>query len=207
MISGLPLRVLLVGAAMTVELAAAPKAQADLLLVFNRVSVQPGQVVGAFSGDNRGRPERWPRVHGIRLYLVPMGHAHSPRHQIPTGPPADPTWIPLGRLRQDPSGVARIRFAVPDVAPGDYTIGYWCMPCAPPQGATFTQAYPGTHPTGRRFGKILIVEPNQASVPAGGGKQGLNAAAVVGAALVCAAACAVWSRRRRRHVRATSCGP
>ncbi len=187
---------------MTAGLAAAPRARADLLLVFNRVSVQPGQAVVTFSGDSRGRPERWPWVHGVRLYLVPMGHARGARHQIPTGPPVDPAWIPLGRLRQDPSGVARIRFAVPDVAPGDYTIGFWCIPCAPPQGATFTQAYPGTHPTGRRFGKILIVEPNQATVPAGGGKQGLVAAVGVGAALVCAAAAGLtWSRRRR--VRAT----
>jgi hypothetical protein len=29
------------------------------------------------------------------------------------------------------------------MSPGDYTIGFWCKPCAPPAGAFFTTAQPG----------------------------------------------------------------
>lgn len=123
-------------------------ARADLLLVFTRGQAAVGQRVEVVSGDERG-PQPLPSVHGIRLYLVPMTHAKSPLHQTSTGPPRDPSWVPVGRLRHPHAGVFKFSFVIPNVAPGRYTIGFWCIPCAPPKGATFTTAYPGRVATGR----------------------------------------------------------
>lgn len=131
-------------------------ARADLLLVFTRGQAAVGQRVEAVSGDRRG-PQSLPPVRSIRLYLVPMARAKSPKHQTSTGPPTDPTWLPLGRLRHPHPGVYKLSFVIPHVAPGSYTIGFWCVPCAPPRGATFTGAYPGHVATGRPFTKILRV--------------------------------------------------
>jgi hypothetical protein len=131
-------------------------AHADLFLVFTRGHAVVGQWVEVVSGDRRG-PQPLPPVHGIRLYFVPMTHAKSPRHQTSTGPPADRTWLPLGRMHHAHAGVFKVAFVVPNVAPGAYTIGFWCIPCAPPKGATFTGAYPGHVATGRPFTKILRV--------------------------------------------------
>jgi hypothetical protein len=148
---------LLVGVAPVVILLMWPvAARADLLLVFTRGHAAVGQRVEVVSGDQRG-PEPLPPVHGIHLYFVPMAHAKSPRHQTSTGPPTDPTWLPLGRLRHSRAGVFKLSFVIPNVAPGSYTIGFWCIPCAPPKGATFTGAYPGHVATGRPFTKILRV--------------------------------------------------
>ena len=99
----------------------------------------------------------WPPVRGVHLYFVPMSHAKSPRHQTGTGPPDDPAWLPLGPLRHTHRGVVRLSFVVPNVAPGSYTIGFWCIPCAPPKGATFTGAYPGHAATGKALTTILRV--------------------------------------------------
>ena len=129
--------------------------QADLGLVFPDTRAVSGQRVDAFSGDNRGRPSRFTSAKGIHLYLVPMADAKSPAAQRSTGPPTNPRWLPLGRLHLSADGVARLSFVVPNVAPGDYTIGFWCLPCAPPHGATFTTAYPGTPWRARPYGKVL----------------------------------------------------
>jgi hypothetical protein len=146
-------------------LADTPTARADLGLVFPETRAVPGQRVGAFSGDNRGRPSRFTSVKGIRLYLVPMADAKSPANQRPTGPPRNPSWRPLGRLHLSADGVARLSFVVPNLAPGDYTIGFWCRPCAPPRGATFTTAYPGTRWRARPFGKVLRLTARPAAPP------------------------------------------
>src|SRR5919204_6746995 len=138
-------------------------AEADMFVVFRAASAHPGEQVEAFSGSSDGRPWRWPRLSGVRLYLVPMAHAKSPRHQRSEGRPRDPAWEPLGRLRQDRNGVARVSFTVPARAAGDYTIGFWCIPCGPPRGAVFTGAYPGTPWRDRPFTKILRIIPSRPS--------------------------------------------
>ena len=144
----------------------AETARADLGLVFRDTRATPGERVEAFSGDSFGRPSRFSSVHGIRVYFVPMADAKSPAAQRSTGPPRNPNWIPLGRLHQSTTGVVRLSFVVPNVALGDYTIGFWCLPCAPPRGATFTGAYPGTHWRGRPFGKVLrVYAPTPATHP------------------------------------------
>jgi hypothetical protein len=53
--------------------------------------------------------------------------------------------------------VIGFRFTAPDVRPGDYTIGFWCRKCAPPRGATFTAAYPGSQWSNAPFSKIVRV--------------------------------------------------
>lgn len=120
-----------------------PVAHGDLALRF-RVSVaHPGQMVVAFLGDARGNLDRVKSLgRGIHAYLVPARDRISPAHQTPTGPPTSSAWISLGPLRARHASV-KMRFRLPaDLAPGLYTIGFWCIPCAPPKGATFTGAYP-----------------------------------------------------------------
>jgi hypothetical protein len=56
----------------------------------------------------------------------------------------------LARHRLDHLAVVRLSFIVPRVRPGDYTIGFWCKPCAPPAGAFFTTAQPGQRWTPRQ---------------------------------------------------------
>lgn len=156
MVGGRSLRAAAGLAPLVVALALPAAARADLFLVFPLGHASVGQRVEVVSGDPRG-PQPLPPVHGVRLYLVPMAHAKSPRHQTSTGPPTDPTWLPLGRLRHSRPGVFEFSFVIPEVAPGSYTIGFWCIPCAPPEGATFTGAYPGHLATGRPYTTILRV--------------------------------------------------
>jgi hypothetical protein len=115
--------------------------QADLYTVFDRDSAQPGQRVEV---RTQGIVTGTPRV---TVYLVPLRLAKSGAHQTSTGPPSDARWLRIGPLL--PAGSqggqeARISFVLPaTLPPGDYTIGFWCRPCAPPKGATFTSARPG----------------------------------------------------------------
>ena len=142
-----------------VWLAGTRAARADLVLVFANPVAHPGVGIEAVTADRSGRPEVIPALRGIRVYFVPMTAARSPRHQRPTGVPTDPRWIPLGRLAHRRSGVIHFRFTVPDIRAGDYTLGFWCRKCAPPRGATFTAAYPGTEWTGNAFSKVIRVWP------------------------------------------------
>jgi hypothetical protein len=120
MVRRLAIRLVVGLAPVAVVLAWPVGARADLLLVFTRGHAEVGQRVTAVSGDRRG-PQSLPPVHGIRMYLVPMGHAKSPARQTSTGLPTDPTWLPLGRMRHTHTGVFRISFLVPKVAPRGWT--------------------------------------------------------------------------------------
>jgi hypothetical protein len=138
---------------------AVPHALGDLYLRFRVPAAHPGQTVVAFFGDRNGRPSQVTSLAGIRAYLVPASDRISPRHQTGTGPPKSSAWLPLGPLRKTPDGSALMRFRLPaDLAPGLYTIGFWCIPCAPPKGATFTGAYPNQKwKPGERYQKLLHV--------------------------------------------------
>jgi hypothetical protein len=172
-------------------------AAADLVLLFKQGHALPGQRVEAFSGDRRGRPYSWPTVTGVWVYFVPMSHAKSPSRQTPTGPPRDPAWIPLGRLHQDHAGVGRVVFTIPGVRPGSYTLGYWCIPCAPPQGATFTQAYPGHSANDRPYTDILRVDqPKRTASTVGRTSDWRPVTTAVICGLVAVALAAVLIRRR-----------
>jgi hypothetical protein len=177
-------------------------AGADLSLVFDRPVAHPGDHVEALYADKTGRPYPVAPVHGVRVYLVSMTRAKSGLHQRPTGLPHDPLWVPLGPLRHDASGMIRLRFTVPDVQRGDYTIGFWCRKCAPPQGATFTSAYPGTRWRNASFSKVLRIyrRPTPAVLsPSGTSRTGGVVATV--AAATAAGCLLLWLYRRRTTVR------
>jgi hypothetical protein len=165
--------------------ATAAPASGDLVLIFREARAHPGQRVEAFYGfPKQGTPTPVPRLGRIWAYFVPMTAAKSARSQRPTGRPTDRRWRPLGRLRRDAGGVPRITFTVPNVPSGDYTIGFWCKPCAPPEGATFTGAYPGRRWTGKAFSMILRVYRPTASrtTPNQGGSSTIWAVALVAVA-------------------------
>jgi hypothetical protein len=111
-------------------------AGADLALWFPSPRAHWGQRVHVSS------PGRYAPFSGVRAYLVPMALARSPRVQRPTGPPHNRRIVPLARIRLRHQAVLRLTFTVPRVRPGDYTMGFWCKPCAPPKGAFFTTARP-----------------------------------------------------------------
>jgi hypothetical protein len=136
--------------ALTVSLAVPSTAGADLALWFDSPRAHRGQRIHVHS------PERYAPFSGVRVYLVPMALARSALVQRQTGPPQNRRILPLGPLRLDRPRVARLSFTVPHVSPGDYTMGFWCKPCAPPAGAFFTTAQPGQHwtPKQRRILRI-----------------------------------------------------
>jgi hypothetical protein len=112
----------------------AADARGDLGLRFRVAVVRQGQTVVAFYGDQNGRRERVTIPAGIHAYLVPARDRISPAHQMGTGPPSNPAWLPLGPLRKSQRSTTSLRFRIPpDLAPGLYTIGFWCIPCAPPK--------------------------------------------------------------------------
>ena len=131
---------------------AAPGAHGDLALCFRVPVAHPGQTVVAFLGDSRGHLERLkslrPRIH---TYLVPARDRISPSHQTRTGPPTSSAWISLGPLRKARDGSVKMRFRLPaDLAPGLYTIGFWCIPCAPPDGGHVYRGLPELDVEARR---------------------------------------------------------
>jgi hypothetical protein len=126
-------------------------ASADLGLFFPSPRAQWGQRITVSSAS------RYAPFSGVRVYLVPMALARSSRVQRPTGPPPSPRIVMLGPLRLTHTAVARLTFVVPRVPHGDYTIGFWCRPCAPPAGAFFTTAQPGERWKQRRPARILRI--------------------------------------------------
>jgi hypothetical protein len=116
----------------------APVARADLFMHFEQASARIGERVAITSYGS------YPKVRGVRVYFVPMRLARAETNLRSTGPPRIAGIIDLGPLRQDTNGVARTSFRIPQVPHGNYTIGVWCIPCAPPRGAFFTSARPGT---------------------------------------------------------------
>jgi hypothetical protein len=113
----------------------------------------------------------------VTVYLVPMRLAKSGAHQRSTGPPRDSRWIRIGPLLEPGSQTGReahLSFVLPGtLPPNDYTTGFWCRPCAPPKGATFTSAQPGqSWSPDARLQTILRVlpltpaSPNEALAPA-----------------------------------------
>ena len=126
-------------------------AAADLGLLFPSPRAHWGKRITVSSSG------RYAPFSGVRVYLVPMALARSSRVQRPTGPPRNPRILALGRLHLTHPAVARLSFVVPRVPPGDYTIGFWCKPCAPPAGAFFTTAQPGEHWKQSRPARIIRI--------------------------------------------------
>lgn len=95
---------------------------AALWLVFSRVSAEPGESVtvrtagrGALAWARNGtRP---------RVFMAPNAEAETIRSV------RDRRLVPLGRLAVDRRGNGRLRFVVPNLAPGDYTTFIHCPRC------------------------------------------------------------------------------
>jgi hypothetical protein len=126
-------------------------ASADLGLLFPSPRAHWGQRITVSSAS------RYAPFSGVRVYLVPMALARSSRVQRPTGPPLSPRIVMLGPLRLTHPAVARLTFVVARVPPGDYTIGFWCRPCAPAAGAFFTTAQPGERWKQRRPARVVRI--------------------------------------------------
>jgi hypothetical protein len=96
---------------------------AALTLVFSRTTVEPGDVVRVRTGGS-GALIQVPRKPPLRVFLAPKSaadHIRSPR---------DRRLRSLGALTTDRNGDGRLRFAVPNVPPGDYTTFIHCAACA-----------------------------------------------------------------------------
>ena len=117
---GRPALALVVSAALAALLA--PAASASLWLTFSTTRAPPGTVVTART-FGRGSLAAVPPDTRLRVFLVRAGE------QDVTSP-ADRRLVPLGELTVDARGNGRLRFEVPDVAPGDYTTYTHCPPCA-----------------------------------------------------------------------------
>src|SRR4051794_10790039 len=149
----------IVALAVVLAVSVTATAHADLYTVFDRATAMPGASVRIrTTGIVTGSPD-------VTVYLVPLRLARSGAHQTSTGPPRDPRWIRVGPLVRAGSKMgreARISFVLPARLPaGDYTTGFWCRPCAPPKGATFTSAQPGQRwsPNARLQKIIRVLAP------------------------------------------------
>jgi hypothetical protein len=107
---------------------AAGHAHAALWLLFSKRTTQPSDVVFVRTGGNgalleakkRGETKRWP----LRVFMVAKADADSIRST------RDTRLKPLGRLTVDRRGNGRLRFATPNLPPGDYTTLIYCRSCA-----------------------------------------------------------------------------
>jgi hypothetical protein len=189
----------------------ATPANADLSLVFNKAKAVPGETVTALSarrGFSKPRPFT-KGAEGVRVYLVPLSLAKRQTHLRATGPPTDARWLPLGRLSRDARGAVRFAFVVPRVEAGDYTIGFWCRPCAPPAGDYFTSARPDERWTGQPYHVVLriaaVEAPPRRAEPSSSGREdggsGPDVTLIVSSALALLALAATVAALRYRSVR------
>jgi hypothetical protein len=114
---------LLVAAVLLGAALLAGAAHAALTLVFSRTTVEPGEVVRVRTGGS-GALTHIPRKPPLRVFLAPKtaeDHIRSPR---------DRRLRLLGRLTADRNGDGRLRFSVPNLAPGEYTTFIHCGACA-----------------------------------------------------------------------------
>jgi hypothetical protein len=124
---------------------AATAAAVALAFSFDRASARVGTTVAASQPGWNGAPD------GVVAYLVPTRipgvHPDQAGSYLLPAPP-ERGVVRLGKPRLTPSHRLAIRFRVPRVAPGDYTIAFWCATCAPggdffasaPWGARWTGA-------------------------------------------------------------------
>jgi hypothetical protein len=85
---------------------------------------------------------------GVIVYLMPLAaspkwwptyQAYAPAYGKP---PSLRAAIRLGHIQPWGSGGGRLRFRVPQVAPGRYVLGFWCRPC----DTHWTSALPNFQP-------------------------------------------------------------
>jgi hypothetical protein len=126
-----PPRIRLLALAAVVAAIVPAVASAALWLVFKTTTAAPHTLVSARTSSGallQLRRHGALKRHPLRLYLAPAAAAGSIRSV------RDPRLVALGRLKVDLQGNGRIRFAVPNVPPGDYVTFVHCVPCAPYSG-------------------------------------------------------------------------
>jgi hypothetical protein len=125
-------------------LGTASPATAALAFRFDRASAKPGTAVVAWQPGWRAAP------HGVVAYLVPTRlpgvHPDLAGGYVLRRVPARHA-IALGRPRPGSGNRLTLRFRVPQVPAGDYTIAFWCATCAP-GGDFFASAPWGARSTG-----------------------------------------------------------
>jgi hypothetical protein len=181
-------------------LLAPPSAGAATVLAFDRDVATPGEtvVVTALEApDGAGAPAL--TVYLVRVELVEelLGEEGASAQREPE--PGEGV-VPLGVLEPDAGSLGRLSFSVPELEPGRYTTGAWCVSC----GGTFETSYrPDVTPPGER-GLVLRVVPARPAGDEGASVAGIAMRAIlVGLAvlaLVVAGYVVVTSRRRRRSV-------
>jgi hypothetical protein len=148
------LRMLTLGASVFVLLTLAPSASAALSFRFDRAHARPGAIVVASEPG-------WPSAPaGVTVYLVPTrlpGVKPDPAGGYLLSRPPKHNVIKLGPPRLTRTHSLRIRFRVPQVAPGDYTTAFWCRTCAK-GGDFFASTSWGEAWTGKP-GPVLRIEP------------------------------------------------
>jgi hypothetical protein len=187
-----------------VSLLAAPAAGAATPLAFDREIAEPGEAVEVFTSEG-GREDALPpgndaayTVYLVRVGLVEEllgGNGGSVQREPETGEGV----ILLGVLERDDESVGRLSFTIPELEPGRYTTGVWCVSC----GGTFETSYrPGATPAGEH-GLVLRV------VPRGEAEDGGTAWGTIGRGILIAGAVlalllvgyvVVTNRRRRQSV-------
>lgn len=97
-------------------------ASAAIWLVFSRVSAEPGESVTVRT-PGRGALTRAREGPAPRVFMAPKADEGTIRSV------RDRRLVPLGRLVVDRKGNGRLRFAVPNLAPGAYTTFIHCPRC------------------------------------------------------------------------------
>lgn len=118
---------LVLGLTLLLLLAAVPSAEAALSFKFDRASARPGTSVVAFEPGWSSAPS------GVTVYLVSTrlpGVTPDPAGGYILPRPPKRNVVKLGRPRLTGSHLLEIRFRVPHVKAGDYTIAFWCRTCA-----------------------------------------------------------------------------
>jgi hypothetical protein len=119
-----------------VALAVPANGEAALYFLFDRPSGVPNELVTVRTGatprrfalDQRVKPYQRP----VRLYLLPEALVAQVHSRF------DPRLSFLGAIVPDRKGLGLVRFSVPPLDAGAYTIAYWCPGCAASsRGRTF----------------------------------------------------------------------
>lgn len=185
-------------------LLAVPNAGAATVLAFDREVAEPGETVEVTGIEGRegavppgGDPAI--TVYLVRLDLVEelLGPTDMP---VQREPEVGEGVILLGVLEPHADSVGRLSFSVPELEPGQYTTGVWCVSC----GGTFETSYrPGVTPPGER-GLVLRVVPAGSAAAEEGSASGTAARGVLSLLLLGAAGLVVFllvtNRRRRQSV-------
>lgn len=133
-------------AALLVALLLSSSAQAALSFVFNKASARPGMTVLAYQP-----PAYTPSPKGIVVYLIPTRlpgvRPNSGGGYVLFHPPTRHV-VRLGNARYVSGGRIGVRFRVPAVTPGNYTIGLWCSTCYHGRGDFISSALWGEAWTG-----------------------------------------------------------